>query len=354
VAVRAAQFSRCPKTAFSGYQTGEILNPTVFWRSGVTQSIDGRFPMNPIQPFLAHQGFVMLDGALATELERRGADLNHDLWSARMLIEAPEMICDVSHSYLLAGADIIATATYQASFEGFARAGIEQDHAANLMQLSVDLAVLARENFWSVTENRRSRLRPLVAASIGPYGACLADGSEYHGNYDLSRQDLIDFHRPRMTELAHSDADLLAFETIPSMLEAEALIELLSEFPASKAWLSFSCRDEAHVCHGELFADCAALADQADQLIAVGINCTAPEYVTELLGSARARAVQKPLMAYPNSGESWIAGEHKWTGEARGALKAKEWYDAGARMIGGCCRTGPADIERMRSELGKR
>jgi homocysteine S-methyltransferase len=354
VAVRVAQFSRCPKTAFSGYQTGEILNPTVFWRSGVTQSIDGRFLMNPIQPFLAQQGFVMLDGALATELERRGADLNHDLWSARMLIEAPEMICDVSHSYLLAGADIIATASYQASFEGFARAGIEQNHAANLMQLSVDLAVLARENFWSVTENRRSRLRPLVAASIGPYGACLADGSEYHGNYDLSRQDLIDFHRPRMTELAHSDADLLAFETIPSMLEAEALIELLSEFPASKAWLSFSCRDEAHVCHGELFSDCAALADQADQLIAVGINCTAPEYVTELLGSARARAVQKPLMAYPNSGESWIAGEHKWTGQARGALKAKEWYDAGARMIGGCCRTGPADIERMRSELGKR
>lgn len=158
--------------------------------------------MSPIQPFLAHQGFAMLDGALATELESRGADLNHDLWSARMLIEAPEMIHDVSHSYLLAGADIIATATYQASFEGFKKAGVDHDHARNLMHLSVDLAVLARENFWSITDNRRFRLRPLVAASIGPYGACLADGSEYHGNYGLNKQDLIDFHRPRLTELA--------------------------------------------------------------------------------------------------------------------------------------------------------
>jgi homocysteine S-methyltransferase len=305
--------------------------------------------MNPIQPFLTRQGFVMLDGALATELERRGADLNHELWSARMLLEAPEMICDVSLSYLLAGADIIATATYQASFEGFARAGIEQDHAHNLMQLSVDLAVLARENFWSVSENRHSRLRPLVAASIGPYGACLADGSEYHGNYGLNKQELIEFHRPRMTEMVHSDADLLVFETIPSRLEAEALIELLAEFPASKACLSFSCKDQAHVCHGELFADCAALAEQSEQLIAVGINCSAPGNISALLNSAN--EVKKPLMAYPNSGEEWMASEHQWTGGACGTLEATPWYDAGARLIGGCCRTGPDDIRRMRAEL---
>ena len=294
----------------------------------------------------------MLDGALATELERRGADLNHDLWSARMLLEAPEMICDVSLSYLMAGADIISTATYQASFEGFARAGIEQDHARNLMQLSVDLAVLARENFWSESKNHHSRLRPLVAASIGPYGACLADGSEYHGNYNLNKQELIEFHRPRMTEMVHSDADLLVFETIPSRLEAEALIELLAEFPASKACLSFSCKDQAHVCHGELFADCAALAEKSEQLIAVGINCSAPGNISALLSSAN--EVQKPLMAYPNSGEEWIASEHRWTGGACGTLDATPWYDAGARLIGGCCRSGPADISRMRAELEAR
>jgi homocysteine S-methyltransferase len=259
------------------------------------------------------------------------------------------MICDVSHSYLQAGADVIATATYQASYEGFAKAGIEQDHAQNLMRLSVDLAVLARENFWSVSENRRGRLRPLVAASIGPYGACLADGSEYHGNYAMSRKDLIDFHRPRMTDLAHSDADFLAFETIPSRLEAEALIELLAEFPDSRASLSFSCRDQALVCHGEPFAECAALADQSEQVIAVGINCSAPENITALLKSAT--GVKTPLMAYPNSGEVWVASEHKWTGHAGEALAASSWYDAGARLIGGCCRTGPADISRMRAEL---
>jgi homocysteine S-methyltransferase len=308
--------------------------------------------MNPIQPFLTRQGFVMLDGAMATELERRGADLSHDLWSARMLLEAPEMISDVSLSYLVAGADIISTATYQASLEGFARAGIEQDRARNLMQLSVDLAVLARENFWSEAKNRHARLRPLVAASIGPFGACLADGSEYHGNYNLTERELIEFHRPRMTEVVHSDADLLVFETIPSRLEAEALIKLLAEFPDSKACLSFSCKDQVHVCHGELFADCAALVEQSEQLIAVGINCSAPGNISALLSSAK--EVRKPLMAYPNSGEEWIASEHQWTGGAGDTLEATPWYDAGARLIGGCCRTGPADISRMRAELEAR
>jgi len=308
--------------------------------------------MKPLDLFLSKQGFVMLDGALATELERRGADIDDDLWSAKILIVAPELINEVSYDYLLAGADIIATATYQASFEGFEKAGIGHAQAASLMQLSVDLAVLARETFWSAKDNRRFRLRPLVAASIGPYGACLADGSEYHGNYGLSKQELIDFHRPRMTELAHSDADLLAFETIPSLLEAEALIDLLKEFPASTAWLSFSCKDETHVCHGESFAECAALADEAEQLVAIGVNCSAPGNVTALLESAN--AVKKPLMAYPNSGEEWIASEHRWTGEACESLTVSQWYDAGARLIGGCCRTGPADISRMRAELKER
>jgi len=302
-----------------------------------------------LEPFLEQQGFVMLDGALATELERHGADLKHELWSAKMLIEAPEMIRQVSQDYLVAGADIIATATYQASFEGFEKAGISRHRASNLMQLSVDLAVLAREAFWSSYESHLGRLRPLVAASIGPYGACLADGSEYHGNYGLNKKALIDFHRPRMTELAHSDADLLAFETIPSKLEAEALIELLAEFPQRKAWLSFSCKDERHVCHGEKFIDCAALAETSNQIIAVGINCTPPQYLVPLLESAQ--DMSKPLLAYPNSGEEWVADENRWSGTACEAQTATAWYDAGARVIGGCCRTTPDDIARMRAEL---
>ena len=305
--------------------------------------------MKLLEPFLEQQGFVMLDGALATELERHGANLKHELWSAKMLIEAPEMIRQVSQDYLLAGADIITTATYQASFEGFEKVGIDRARAGNLMQLSVDLAMLAREAFWSAYENHRGRLRPLVAASIGPYGACLADGGEYHGNYGLDKEALVDFHRPRMEVLAHSDADLFAFETIPSKLEAQALMDLLAEFPQRKAWLSFSCKDEEQVCHGESFAECAALAETSNQIVAVGINCTAPQYMVPLLESAG--SVSKPLIVYPNSGEDWLAHEYRWSGTAGGPLNATSWYDAGARVIGGCCRTTPDDIARMRTEL---
>ena len=307
------------------------------------------FELKLLEPFLEQQGFVMLDGALATELERRGADLNHPLWSANMLIEAPEMIRQISQDYLKAGADIIVTGTYQASFEGFEKAGISRARASNLMQLSVDLTVRAREAFWSSDENHLGRLRPLVAASIGPYGAFLADGGEYHGNYGLDKKALIEFHRPRMTELAHSDADLFAFETIPSKLEAEALIELLAEFPQRKAWLSFSCKDEEHVCHGEPFADCAALVATSNQIIAVGINCTSPQYLIPLLDSAQ--DINKPLIVYPNSGEVWVADENRWSGAACEVQDATAWYDAGARVIGGCCRTTPDDIARMRAEL---
>jgi len=304
---------------------------------------------NPLINLLTRQGFVMLDGALATELENRGGDLDHDLWSAKVLIESPELIRQVSKDYLMAGADVIASASYQASFEGFQKHGIDRERAASLMQLSVDLAVLARETFWSRKENRKSRQRPLVAASIGPYGACLADGSEYSGDYGLSKTQLKDFHRPRMEVLAESHADLLMFETIPSRIEAQALIELLTEFPGQTAILSFSCKDGQHVCHGEHFADCAEMAAESAQVSAVGINCTAPAYLKSLLGSVE--GMSKPLAVYPNSGEAWVASEHRWSGQAEDGLTAAAWFDAGARIIGGCCRTTPADIQRMRAEL---
>ena len=283
---------------------------------------------NLIQPFLERQGFALLDGGLATEMEKRGADLDDELWSARMLIDAPEMIRQVHADFLKAGADLIATASYQASFDGFARAGYRPGQAERLMQLSVDLAVLARETVWAQDANRRGRLRPLVAASIGPYGACLHDGSEYHGNYGLGRQELIDFHRPRMAVLAATEADLFAFETIPSRLEAEALLELLAEFP---------------------IADCAALADASSQVIGVGVNCTAPKYVSALLESAA--AVATPLLAYPNSGEQWDAQNQSWVGEGGQAMPVLEWYRRGARLIGGCCRTSMQDISSMRASL---
>lgn len=304
---------------------------------------------NPLTPFLDQQGFAMLDGGLATEMEARGADLDHFLWSARMLTDAPDLVRAVHYDYLVAGADIVATATYQASFGGFEQAGYGRRRAAELMRLSVDLALEARDAFWSEDELRGGRLRPLVAASIGPFGACLHDGSEYHGNYGVGRRELLDFHRERMDLLADTPADLFAFETIPSRLEAEALIELLADYPGKSAWLSFSCRDGTHVCHGESFADCAALAEATEQIVAVGVNCTAPEHIDSLLQSVR--DLNTPRVVYPNRGEQWVAAEHRWVGQGCCGLTAAAWYRLGARLLGGCCRTGPDDIRRMRAEL---
>jgi homocysteine S-methyltransferase len=291
----------------------------------------------------------MLDGGLATEMEKNGADLDDELWSAKMLIEAPEMIRRVHADFLRAGADVIATATYQASFEGFGRAGYSLDQAEQLMRLSVDLAVLARESFWARNPNRINRLRPLVAASIGPYGASLHDGSEYHGNYGLTRQQLIDFHRPRMHVLADTEADLFAFETIPSMLEAEALLELLQEFPGKSAWLSFSCKDARQSCHGEPFAECVRLADQSDQVVGVGLNCTAPNFVNDLLESVQ--DLNTPLVVYPNSGENWNPKGKQWTGDHCQTMPVLQWHDRGARVLGGCCRTSIETISQMRADL---
>jgi homocysteine S-methyltransferase len=302
-----------------------------------------------LQPFFDRTGFVVLDGGLATGMESRGADLDHELWSAKMLIEAPELIRSVHSDFLAAGADIIATATYQASIDGFGRAGYGKEQAMSLIRLAVDLALLARETFWADFRQREGRIRPLLAASIGPYGACLHDGSEYHGNYGVGRQALVDFHRSRLEILADTAVDLFAFETIPSRLEAEVLIGLLEDFPEKQALLSFSCRDAQSVSHGEPFSECAALADECAQVVGVGVNCTSPACISGLLECAA--DIETPLMVYPNSGEEWHADTQQWGGEVCDAFPVSEWFSKGARIIGGCCRTTADDIRRIRSQL---
>jgi homocysteine S-methyltransferase len=320
---------------------------------------------NPIERLLAERGVVVLDGGLATELERRGADLNDPLWSAKLLLERPELIRQVHYDYFVAGAQVATTASYQASFPGFAQRGLTSSQAADLMRLSVQLAHEARAQHLTeqntsykigITDYDLQVAQPttthgmsgslLVAASIGPYGAFLHDGSEYQGDYGLSVEELMSFHRPRMAVLAASGADLLACETIPCLAEAEALVRLLAEFPETWAWLSFSCRDEAHVCHGEPFVECVKLVSQSDQVVAVGINCCAPRFVEPLLRSAQSVS-KKPLLAYPNRGEAWDAVQQCWlpgVGLTDFAEPALRWRAAGARLIGGCCRTFPTDI----------
>jgi homocysteine S-methyltransferase len=279
--------------------------------------------------------------------------LNDALWSARILLEDPDLIRQVHYDYLVAGADVLTTASYQATFEGFARRGLGRGQAAELMQLSVQLALEARDAFWAAPQNRAGRERPLVAASVGPYGAYLADGSEYRGDYGLTVADLMAFHRPRLEVLAASGADLLACETIPCRGEAEALVALLPEFPTMGTWLAFSCRSGNEVSDGGPFSECAALANDSGQVVAVGVNCTAPRYIEELLHTAGS-VTDAPLLCYPNSGEAWDPLHNCWigsTGVTDFHMPAQRWYAAGARLIGGCCRTTPGDIRDMREAL---
>lgn len=314
----------------------------------------------PLEKLLAAGGVAVLDGALATELERRGADLKDPLWSAKCLIEQPEWIKAVHLDYFEAGADVATTATYQATLPGFAARGIPAGDAIRLMQSAVQLAKGARDEFWSKVRNRRARHRPLIAASIGPYGAMLADGSEYRGHYPIDDAALRDFHRPRLEALAASGADLFAFETLPCLREARVLAELLAEFPSMTAWLAFSCRNGAQTSEGENVGMCAAEFDGHPQIVAVGVNCTRPEYIEPLLLSMRART-GKPLVAYPNAGEAYDPVGKTWRRDGGNtsagltapdfAQQALRWHAAGARLIGGCCRTSPADIAALRAGL---
>lgn len=305
---------------------------------------------DPIAPFLERQGALVVDGGLATELEARGHDLSDELWSARMLQDDPQAIRQVHLDYLRSGADVIISASYQATIRGFTGRGLSEREAERLIRRSVGLAREARDTFWAVAENRRGRLRPLVAASVGPYGAYLADGSEYTGAYGLDEEALLSFHRRRWHVLAASEPDLMACETIPSAVEARALARLLPETPAMPAWFSFSCRDGRHVNDGALFAECVQRLNGLEQVVAVGVNCTAPRYIAELAAVARA-VTEKPVIVYPNSGERYDAETKVWQGEsipADFARQSRRWRTAGANVIGGCCRTGPKHIEEIR------
>jgi homocysteine S-methyltransferase len=280
---------------------------------------------------------VVLDGGLATLLEARGHDLSSHLWSARLLREDPDAIVSAHREFFAAGAQVATSASYQASFEGFARLGIDPQQAADLMRLAVALARRARDE---------SAPEGWVAASVGPYGAYLADGSEYRGDYDLDVAGLRAFHRPRLDVLASAGADVLAVETIPCLAEVEALCAELDGTGVT-AWLSLSA-DGDRTRAGEPLGEAWAMAADVDEIGAVGVNCCAPDDVTTALAGATG-----PLVAYPNSGQGWDAVRRAWTGESAfdpGAVEA--WLDAGARVVGGCCRVGPDDIAAVAAAVG--
>ena len=287
---------------------------------------------------------LVLDGGLATELERRGHDVSSSLWSARLLQTAPEAIEQLHYDYFAAGARCAITASYQASYEGFAAIGLSAGETTALLRRSVELAQSARERYRRDHPGDRREL--YVAASVGPYGAITHDGAEYRGDYGLSVEELIEFHARRFGVLANSGADFLACETIPVFDEARALATLLSRHPEARAWISFTSPDGIHTSHGEPLTECARRLDAVRNLIAIGVNCVKPEIVSTAIGAFK-DGTNKPIVVYPNSGETWDGRTHDWHGSRNHdglAELAPQWVSAGARMIGGCCRIGPPEI----------
>jgi homocysteine S-methyltransferase len=288
------------------------------------------------------RGYALIDGGLATELERRGHRLESALWSAAMLDAQPDAIKGVHHAFLDAGADIIITATYQASFGGFAAAGFDAANARRLMLSAVDLACAARD-----AHQANGLRRPLVAASIGPYGATLADGSEYRGDYAADADALHTFHQDRLSLLGASGADLLAIETIPSAIEASVLARLIDAEEGPDCWISFSCKDDASLNDGTAIENAVSSVMDVARVGAVGINCTDPKFVETLVRRIARVAPGKDIVVYPNLGGSWDARQKSWdpgVDSSHFEDLAASWYRAGARLIGGCCRTTPECI----------
>ncbi|RAX15918.1 homocysteine S-methyltransferase [Pseudarthrobacter sp. AG30] len=292
---------------------------------------------------------LVSDGALATELEARGCDLNDPLWSAKVLLEQPELIRDVHRDYFAAGANIATTASYQATPQGFAARGIGRQEALDLVGLSVRLAEEARREHLADHPDAGPLL---IAGSVGPYGAYLADGSEYRGDYVLNPAEFRAFHGPRINALVQSGVDLLACETLPSFAEAEALLALTAE-AGVESWFSFTLRDGASISDGTPLADVAWLLDMHPHVAAVGVNCVPLHLVAPALAALR-QYTDKPLLAYPNSGETYHAETKTWGVPAIGGTPdgapqdlaggVPAWREGGARIIGGCCRTTPGDI----------
>ena len=282
---------------------------------------------------------MILDGGLSNALVARGHDLSDELWTASLLRDAPAEIAAVHRAYFDAGAEVATTASYQASVGGFERAGMSRGEAETLVRRSVTLAREVRDELAG--DGRRR----LVAASVGPYGAVLADGSEYRGRYGLTPARLRDFHLPRLELLAAAGPDLLAVETIPDLDEAAVLVGLLDDIGVP-AWLSYSC-DGPATRAGQPLAEAFAVAASSSAVVATGVNCCAPDDVLPALEVARA-VTDKPGVAYPNSGQGWDSGTHTWSGtSAYDVTLAPSWVAAGATYVGGCCQVGPADIAAL-------
>jgi homocysteine S-methyltransferase len=280
------------------------------------------------------QVFTKIDGGLSTALENNGNKLTTSLWTGELIRTAPIEITKAHLDFINAGSQVIITSSYQLSYLGCGKRGWSEVETDDALRASTKLAKDA------VIKSSKD---VKVAASVGPYGAALADGSEYKGNYGVSKSALKDFHARRLELLISTSPDLLALETMPDTFEVEVLIELLSDCPIP-FWVSYSCKAGNQTNAGQSFAQAVAIADKA---MAVGINCTPPELITELLLSTKS---DRPFVVYPNSGRSWDAVKKEWVGSSGAGFSQEfinQWKDAGAQYIGGCCGIGADEIATM-------
>ena len=302
-----------------------------------------KFPSNIQFPLL-------LDGGLSNVLEEKGCDLNQSLWSAEMLLNAQEEIIQTHLDYLRAGSDVITTCSYQVSFPGFEQRGLSAEQAEEALRNSVRFAEEAIDRYRKETGQDR---QILIAASLGPYGAYLADGSEYSGDYGISKAELRDFHEGRIRIMEQTNADFLAFETIPSKEEVIVLAELLLK--ADKpCWISFSCKDDHSLRDGSDLESLSAKLKDHPNVFAIGANCTHPNDIPGIIKVIRKTAPKKEIIVYPNSGEQYSAQEKTWKGSSDQddfAAMAEVWLGLGASIVGGCCRTGPGHIRSIKDSL---
>lgn len=290
----------------------------------------------------------MLDGGLSNELESQGCDLNHELWTAKLLVSDPEKISNAHLAYLEAGAQCLITSSYQVSKAGISSIDGKNTDLTSLLLKSVELASQAINQYLL---DKPSKKRPLIAASIGPFGAHLADGSEYRGNYGISDKELFDFHHQRISVLDKSSADILACETIPSFQEARVLAKALKH-TTKKAWISFSCKDGQHLNDGTPIKECAAFLSDHPTIFAIGVNCTHPQYISALIGEIKSSYYEKGIVVYPNYGSQYDAKSKTWSGDPTTQFNVdhvKEWLQNGADIIGGCCQVGPSHIKEVSS-----
>lgn len=309
---------------------------------------------NPIKTLLEQKKHIVIDGALASELQRRGCDLNDSLWSAKVLIEQPELIQQVHYDYFVAGADCAITASYQATPMGFAPKGIELEESIKLIKTSVKLAQQAKMQYLNDIKQDKALF---IAGSVGPYGAYLANGSEYTGDYQLSESEFIAFHKDRVAALIDAGVDILACETMPSFLEIKALAKLIQQFPMVNCWFSLTLKDQKHISDGTPLTEVIEYLNSIEQIVSVGINCIALEKVTPAL-EVLSKLTSKPLIVYPNSGEQYDPTTKQWhknhDHNCTFANQLDVWINLGAKLIGGCCQTTPDDIVEIHQLLNKK